>query len=94
MANVTRYEVLVYGDPNGYKGLRAQISLFDGLTHLGFIRFVDTGTAIPADHMTNGLIYMHEPITLLENILGILRNESSRVFYFINSHAFFGAEGS
>jgi len=94
MANVTKFEVLVYGDPNGYQGFRAQLSLFDGLTALGYIRFVDIGTTIPADSMSGGIIYMHQSVTMLDNILSILRNETSRVFYFANSHAFLGAEGS
>ena len=88
MANVTRYELTLYGDPNGYMGFRAQVSLSDGMTHLGYVRFVDIAVAIPADSMTGGLIYMHESITMLDNVMGLLRNDVTKTFYFASGHAF------
>ena len=88
MANVTRYELTIYGDSNGYQGLRAQISLADGLTHLGYIRFVDPGVAIPNDSMTGGIIYMHESISMLVNIMALLRNDVTKSFHFSLGHAF------
>lgn len=94
MANVTRYEVLIYGDSNGYMGLRAQLSLFDGLTHLGYIRFVDVGVAISNDSNVGGNILMHQSITMFDYIIGVLRNNTSPSFYFAGTHAFLAASGT
>lgn len=80
----------MYGDSNGYQGIRAQLSLFEGMTHLGYIRFVDPDVAIPNDNMTGGLIYMHQSVTMLNSFLDVLRSESNVFFYFGNNHTFFG----
>jgi hypothetical protein len=90
MATVTHYHVLFYGTPDGYQGNRAQIALYDGNNGLGFVRFHDAGMPFPNDTQSGGLITMHLPSQMFENVLDVLRNESPINYYFASSHAFLG----
>jgi hypothetical protein len=90
MANVTQYHVLCYGSSDGYQGNRAQITLYDGRTVLGYVRFHDQGMPFPADTNTGGKIIMHMPTPMFENALNILRNEKPINYYFASGHAFLG----
>lgn len=90
MANVTQYHILFYGSPNGYQDLRAQIAVYNGSQVLGYVRFHDPGMPFPADSQTRGLITMHLPSTMFENVLNVLRNEKPITFYFGAGHALLG----
>jgi hypothetical protein len=90
MANVTQYHILFYGSPNGYQDNRAQISLYNGPTVLGYVRFHDPGMPFPNDSQSGGLITMHLPSTMFENVLDVLRNEKPINYYFSAAHAFLG----
>jgi hypothetical protein len=90
MANVTQYHVLCYGTPDGYQDNRAQITLYDGSKVLGYVRFHDAGMPFPNDTQSGGMIIMHLPSTMFENVLNILRNEKPINYYFASGHAFLG----
>ena len=86
--NVTQYHVLFYGSTAGYQDNRAQIQLSDGNTVLGWIRFHDPGMPFPNDTQSGGMIIMHLPSTMFENVIDVLRNESPINYYFASGHAF------
>ena len=90
MAQVTQYHVLFYGTQDGYGNNRAQISLYNGSTVLGYVRFHDPGMPFPADSESGGRITMHLPSTVLDSVLDVLRNEAPINFYFTAAHAFLG----
>src|SRR5262245_55160373 len=91
MANVTQYHVLVYGSPDGYQGLRAQITPYDGGNVLGYIRFHDPGMPFPTDSVDGGgRILMHQPSANFINVLDLLRNEKPITYYFAAGRAFLG----
>jgi hypothetical protein len=90
MANVTQYHVLCYGTPDGYQNTRAQIQLMDGSNVLGWVRSHDPQMPFPDDSQSGGMIIMHLPTTMFENVLNILRNEKPINYYFASNHAFFG----
>jgi len=90
MANVTQYHVLFYGSTNGYQDNRAQITLYDGSTVLGYARFHDAGMSFPNDSQSGGKIIMHLPSSMFENVLDVLRNEKPINYYFASGHAFLG----
>ncbi len=90
MANVTQYHVLFYGSADGYQNNRAQICVYNGATVLGYVRFHDSGMPFPNDSQSGGLITMHLPSTMFENVLDVLRNEKPINYYFASGHAFLG----
>ena len=91
MATVTQYHVLFYGTDDGYHGIRAQIALFsDPTTVLGYVRFIDQGLPFPADSESGGLITMHLPSTMFENVIEVLRTEEPIEYYFGAGHALLG----
>lgn len=90
MANVNQYHVLCYGTSDGYLDNRAQITLYDGSTVLGYVRFHDPGMPFPADSQTGGKILMHLPSTMFGSVLDVLRNEKPINYYFASGHAFLG----
>ena len=90
MAIATQYHVLFYGTDDGYSDNRAQIALYSGSSVLGYIRFHDEGMPFPADSESGGLITMHLPSSMFENVIGVLRHEKPINFYFVSGHAFLG----
>jgi hypothetical protein len=90
MANVTRYHVLFYGSGSGYQDNRAQITLYDDVNVLGYVRFHDPGMPFPNDSQSGALITMHLPSAMFENVLDVLRNEKPVNYYFAAAHAFLG----
>lgn len=90
MANVTQYHVLFYSTADGYRDNRAQITLYQGNTVLGYVRFHDAGMSFPNDSQSSGKIIMHLPSHMFENVIDILRNEKPINFYFSAGHAFLG----
>lgn len=91
MATVTQYHVFFYGTDDGYQGSRAQITLFSSpTTALGYVRFHDKGMPFPADSQSGGLITMHLPSAMFENVIDVLRNEEPIEYYFSAGHAFLG----
>jgi hypothetical protein len=90
MANVTQYHVLFYGSSTGYQDNRAQISVYEGSTVLGYIRFHDHGMPFPNDSQSGGRIIMHLPSTMFQNVMDVLRNEKPINYYFASGRAFLG----
>jgi hypothetical protein len=91
MATVTQYHVFFYGTDDGYNGSRAQITLFSNpTTVLGYVRFHDEAVPFPADSDSGGLITMHLPSAMFENVIDVLRNEEPIEYYFVAGHAFLG----
>lgn len=86
---VKDYHILCYGSPKGYQSNRAQISLYDasGKTR-AYLRFNDPGMFFEADYESNGIIRMHLPSSMFQNILDILRNEKPIYIYFVQNRGF------
>ncbi len=86
---VKNYHVLFYGSPEGYQTNRAQISLYgpDGKT-AAFVRFNDPGMTFENDYDADGIIRMHMPSTMFENVLDVLRNEKPVYIYFAQGRGF------
>jgi hypothetical protein len=91
MAEVASYSVLIYGSPDGYQTNRAQIQLSgnDGKP-LAWLRFNDPGMSFENDYQSDGIIRMHLPSTMFENVIDILRNEKPLNIYFAQNRGFFG----
>ena len=90
MPNVTRYQVLFHGSPDGYEAKRAEIILFNDTTTVGNVRFHDPGMPFPNDGMDGNHIVMHLPGYMYENVIDLLRNERPIIYYFGLGRAFLG----
>lgn len=87
--SVQSYHVLFYGSKQGYQTNRAQISLYDANNKtVAWIRFQDPGMFFENDSASNGIIRMHLPSTMFQNVLDILRNEEPIRIYFTAGRAF------
>ena len=86
---ITRYHILFYGSPEGYQTNRAQIALYgvDNRT-AAFVRFNDPGMTFENDYESDGVIRMHLPSTMFENVLDVLRNEKPIYIYFAQGRGF------
>ncbi len=86
---VKSYHVLFYGSHTGYQTNRAQIQLSgaDGKT-LAWIRFNDLGMFFENDYEKDGIIRMHLPSAMFENVLNVLRNEKPIYIYFAQGRGF------
>jgi len=86
---VKKYHILVYGSPKGYQTNRAQIALYDGSNKtVAYLRFNDPGMYFENDYESSGIIRMHLPSTMFENVLDILRNEKPVYIYFAQNRGF------
>lgn len=78
MANVqiTDYSVLCYGGEDGYQTNRAQIQLTgaNGKT-AAWVRFNDPHMDFEQDYEDDGIVRMHLPSTMFQNVLDLVRNE-------------------
>jgi len=83
---IKNYSILVYGGPNGYDILRAQIGL-KGEGKSAWVRFHDPGMAFPEDDFYNDIIRMHLPTSMFQSVLDILRNEKPVYAEFNNNKA-------
>jgi hypothetical protein len=86
---VKKYHVLFYGSPAGYQTNRAQIQLSDdkGKT-VAWIRFNDPGMFFENDYESRGIIRMHLPSAMFQNVLDVLRNEKPVYIYFAQNRGF------
>lgn len=88
---IKSYSVLFYGSPNGYQTNRAQIQLVDTNNKVAaWVRFNDSGQFFENDYVKDGIIRMHLPSAMFENIIDVLRNESPVYIYFAQGRAFLG----
>jgi hypothetical protein len=79
---VKEYHILFYGGPEGYQTNRAQIALYDsGGKTVAYVRFNDPGMTFENDYESGGIIRMHLPSTMFENVLDVLRNEKPVYVY-------------
>ncbi|WP_456401447.1 hypothetical protein [Hydrogenimonas sp.] len=86
---VTKYHILFYGSPGGYQTNRAQISVYDKNNKVrAYIRFNDPGMFFENDYEKNGIIRMHLPSAMFENVLDVLRNEKPVYIYFAQNRGF------
>jgi hypothetical protein len=90
MVNVTAYQILIYGSPQGYQTNRAQIVLYDVNKAVAYVRFNDPGMVFEDDSEENGIIKMHLPSTMFQSVIDILRNEKPLNVYFAQGRGFFG----
>lgn len=80
---VTKYHILFYGSPTGYQTNRAQIALYDSSGNtVAYVRFNDPGMFFEDDYESGGIIRMHLPSAMFENVLDVLRNEEPIYIYF------------
>lgn len=85
------YSVLFYGSPSGYQTNRAQIQLKDTSGKVvAWIRFNDPGQFFENDSESSGIIRMHLPSTMFENVIDVLRNEDPVYIYFTAGRGFLG----
>jgi hypothetical protein len=94
MAEVTNYHILFYGGPDGYQTNRAQIQLSGASGVLAWVRFNDPGMAFENDYESGGIIRMHLPSAMFENVLDVLRNEKPIHIYFAQNRGFLGTMSS
>ncbi|MBK3332046.1 hypothetical protein GWK41_03060 [Persephonella atlantica] len=88
---VKSYHVLFYGSPSGYHTNRAQVSLYDSSGNvIAYVRFNDPGMFFENDYVQNGVIRMHLPSSMFENVLDVLRNEEPVYIYYASGRAFLG----
>ena len=86
---VKNYHILFYGSPAGYQTNRAQIALFDSANKTrAYIRFNDPGMFFENDSQSGGVIRMHLPSAMFENVLDVLRNEKPVYIYFAQGRGF------
>ncbi|HHE31992.1 MAG TPA: hypothetical protein ENL07_05040 [Chlorobaculum parvum] len=91
MPAVTSYTVLLYGGPDGYQTNRAQIQLNDASGKaVAWIRFNDPEMKFENDYLSGGIIRMHMPSSMFENVLDVLRNEKPINVYFAQNRGFLG----
>ena len=86
---IKQYHILFYGSPEGYQTNRAQIALYgpDGKT-AAYLRFNDPGMFFESDAESNGIIRMHLPSSMFQNVLDVLRNEKPVYIYFAQGRGF------
>lgn len=86
---IKNYHILFYGSPAGYQTNRAQISLFDVNDRTAaYLRFNDPGMFFESDYESGGIIRMHLPSAMFENVLDVLRNEAPVYIYFAQGRGF------
>lgn len=86
---VKSYHILFYGSPAGYQTNRAQIQLSDANNKtLAWIRFNDPGMFYEDDYEKDGIIRMHLPSSMFQNVLDVLRNEKPIYIYFAQNRGF------
>ncbi|TFH42767.1 MAG: hypothetical protein E4G94_05765 [ANME-2 cluster archaeon] len=86
---VKKYHILFYGSPSGYQTNRAQISLYNDKNKVvAYIRFNDPGMLFENDSQSGGIIKMHLPSAMFENVLDVLRNEKPMYIYFAQNRGF------
>jgi hypothetical protein len=90
MVNVTAYQILIYGSPQGYQTNRSQVVLYDVNKVVAYVRFNDPGMVFEDDSEENGIIKMHLPSTMFQSVIDILRNEKPLNVYFAQGRGFFG----
>ncbi|MBL0731501.1 MAG: hypothetical protein JJW03_01400 [Desulfosarcina sp.] len=86
---IKKYHILFYGSPAGYQTNRAQIALYgaDNKT-AAFLRFNDPGMLFENDSQNGGIIKMHLPSAMFQNVLDVLRNEKPIYIYFAQGRGF------
>lgn len=88
---VESYSVLFYGSPSGYQTNRAQIQLSGANNKtLAWLRFNDPGMFFENDYVSNGIIRMHLPSSMFQNVIDVLRNEKPVYIYFAQNRGFLG----
>jgi len=86
---IKNYHILFYGSPAGYQTNRAQIALYDASNKTAaFLRFNDPGMFFENDSQSGGIISMHLPSAMFQNILDVLRNEKPIYIYFAQGRGF------
>ena len=86
---IKQYHILFYGSPAGYQTNRAQIALYDANNKtVAYLRFNDTGMLFENDSNAGGIIKMHLPSAMFENVLDVLRNEKPVYIYFAQGRGF------
>ncbi len=86
---IKKYHILFYGSPKGYQTNRAQIALYDAKNRVkAYLRFNDPGMFFENDYESNGIIHMHLPSAMFQNVLDVLRNEKPVYIYFAQNRGF------
>ena len=86
---IKKYHILFYGSPAGYQTNRAQIALYDTNDKTAaFLRFNDPGMFFENDSQSGGIVRMHLPSAMFQNVLDVLRNEKPVYIYFAQGRGF------
>jgi hypothetical protein len=86
---IKKYHILFYGSPAGYQTNRTQIALYDTTDKTAaFLRFNDPGMFFENDSQSGGIIRMHLPSAMFQNVLDVLRNEKPVYIYFAQGRGF------
>ncbi len=89
MAEIKKYHILFYGSPSGYQTNRAQITVYGTNNQpMAYLRFNDPGMFFENDYQSGGIIRMHLPSAMFENVLDVLRNEKPMYIYFAQGRGF------
>ena len=72
-------------------GELGQSEIQHGMGNLrAWLRFNDPGMFFENDYESGGIIRMHLPSTMFQNVLDVLRNEKPVYIYFVQNRAFLG----
>ena len=84
---VKSYQIYFFGGPDGLMKNRSKIALrgSDGKV-LAHISFNDSDMKFENDSESEGIIKMHLPSTMFENIVDVLRNEKPVYIQFVQGH--------
>ena len=86
---VDGYRVYFYGGSDGYKSTRANINLLDSKGEImGIIKFHEEGQEFGEDYQSKDIIWMHQPASMLMNVVDLLRNEKPIFIHFAAKRAF------
>jgi hypothetical protein len=85
---VKTYQVYFFGGPDGLWTNRSKISLRGSNSKvLAHINFNDADMKFENDSESDGIIKMHLPSTMFENVIDVLRNEKPVYIQFVHGHA-------
>lgn len=91
MATVTNYHIVFSGGPDGGQSSSARIDPgAAGGQPLACVRFSNPDKPFAPGPGSGGLIRMHLPSAILQNVLAVLRNDSPVQIYFIQDGGFLG----
>ncbi len=84
---ITSYCILINGTSEGGARNRVQIELRNRNIRLAQINFKDHDVQLEVDSEEDGVVNMYLPLSMLQSVLDILRNECPLCIYFVDGRA-------